>query len=114
MSKELIAKLRKSREFEVAVGTITFICRRPTDGDAVAWHRDGASFSDLTKRCVIGWSGVTENDITGNGVNDPADFSPELWAEWVVDRSDFWEPLATKILDAYQRHAAEVEERRKN
>lgn len=114
MSKELIAKLRKAREFEVVVGRVTFTCRRPTDVEAVEWHSKGAKFADLVKGCVVGWSGVTEDDVAGNGNADPVPFNADLWQEWIADRADYWEPIATPILNAYQAHAEKTEERQKN
>lgn len=114
MSKELIAKLRKAREFEVAVGKMSFTCRRPTDVEAVEWHNRGAKFSELVRQCVVGWTGVTSDDVAHDGSSDPVPFNVDLWQEWIVDRADLWSAIATPILDSYQRHASETEERQKN
>ena len=114
MSRELIAKLRKAREFDVVIGRMTFTCRRPNDDDAVKWFNGGADLSDLTLRNVIGWSGVTEDDVIGNGSSDPVPFHIDLWKEWVADRSDFWQPIAEKLIDAYRAHDEKIKERAKN
>ena len=49
--------------------------------------------------------GVSEDDIIGGGGSDKPEFSAALWAEWCADRPDFWEPIATALLEAYKNHA---------
>ncbi len=106
MSKVLIERMRKQRELEVKVGNFTFIARRPTDAQLIEVGRN----IDLCEKFVIGWNGVTENDIIGGGGTDPIPFSAALWAEMYGDHPEFWEPIAAAILAAYQAHAASAAE----
>lgn len=111
MSAALIAKLRKAREFTVEVGGHKFTARRPTDVDAI--ELAGIAPVEFVRRFVIGWD-FAELDVIPGGGPDPVTFDPELWAEWISDRPDLWEPLAIPIMDAYKRHVDEREAAAKN
>jgi len=111
MSKVLIEKLRRSREFGVLVNGKTYTVRRPTDADVV--NIPGASAIDFVHRFVVGWD-LTEMDVIPGGGPDPVPFDADLWAAWVDDRPDVWEPIAKALLDAYRAHAESREESRKN
>lgn len=114
MSKALIEKLRKGREFKLAVGGFTFLLRRPTDVEAVELHRSGGSPAEVAQRFVCGWEGVKEDDLVGGGGMDPVAFDLAMWKEWVADRPDFWAPIADAVLKAYQAHAESLETVTKN
>ena len=108
MSNALITRLRKQRELKVVVGKFTFTARRPTDVEMIDIGRAGLQWQGMAERFVVDWENVTEDDIIGGGGSDKPAFSPELWAEWCADRPDFWEPIATALLDAYKGHAAQL------
>lgn len=110
MSKELIARIRKNREVKVKVSKWTFLVCRPTDVEAVALYRGGMAYADIAQHHVIGWEGVTEDDIVGGGTADPLPFDSMLWQEWCADRSDFWEPIATAAMNAYEEHTIKIGE----
>jgi hypothetical protein len=114
MSRELIAKLKKAREVKVTIGKFTFTARRPTDVEAIALHRGDGAFSTIAQDFVIGWDGVTEDDIIGGGGSDPFPFAPELWREWCADRPDLWGPISNACLDAYREHAEKLTSIEKN
>lgn len=102
MSKALIEKLKKAREFGVEVAGNTFIVRRPTDADVI--NLPAASALDFVHRFVVGWT-LTEMQIVPGGGPEPVPFDSDLWAAWVDDRPDVWEPIAKALLDAYKAHA---------
>jgi hypothetical protein len=114
MSRELIAKLKKAREVRVTIGKFTFTARRPTDVEAIALHRDDAAFSTIALDFVIGWEGVTEDDMFGGGSTVALEFTPEFWRTWAADRPDFWGPISNACLDAYRVHAEAMTSVEKN
>lgn len=114
MSRELIARIRKSRETEVKIEKYTFIVRRPTDVEAVELSRGSAGPADVAQKHVIGWKGVTEDDVVGGGGSDPVAFDVDLWREWCSDRPAFWAPIAEAALKAYEAHAKDQETAAKN
>lgn len=102
MSKQLLERLRKSREIRIEVGHRTFIAMRPTDLEMVGLHRlVGEAQVRRALDFVVGWSGVTEDDIVGGATMDPVKFDPELWAVYSADHSEIWNPIADKIFEAY-------------
>jgi hypothetical protein len=111
MSSALIAKLRKTREFGIEAGGFKFTARRPTDVDAI--ELGGIAPVEFVKRFVVGWS-LTELDVIPGGGPEPVAFDSELWAEWIADRPDLWEPLAIPIMDAYRKHVEQREAAAKN
>jgi hypothetical protein len=103
MSKALVDKIRKSRESNVTIDGHTYTVRRPTDGE-LADMPNGLAFT-LAKRFVIGWD-FKELDIVPGGGPEPVPFDSAVWAEWISDRSDLWEPIARPMIDAYKAHEA--------
>ena len=114
MAKDLLARIRKNREQKIAIGTFTFVLRRPTDAEMVELHRGNVGPAEVAQRFVIGWEGVTENDVVGGGGSDPLVFDAALWREWCGDRMDFWTPLAEAAFEAYRAHAETLEVAAKN
>jgi hypothetical protein len=110
----IVNRLRKNRELKVTVGKFTFICMRPTAEEMVEFYQKSTSNSEITRRSVIGWDGVTEDDIVGGGVQTPLPFDAGVWAEWCADRSDFWPVITNRLLDAYKQHAAQIKDAGKN
>ncbi len=107
MSKQLVEALRKKREVRIVVGTRTFIAMRPTDLEMLGFNR--ATGDEQVRRAlefVIGWEGVTEDDIIGGALMDPVKFDRELWMAWACDHSEVWEPIARTIFEAYNEHAS--------
>ncbi len=115
MSNSLIARMRKNRELKVTVGKFVFNCRRPTDVEAIQIYRGNQSaFDQIAAEYVIGWEGVTDNDIVGGGGTDPTPFDATLWAEWCADHPEFWGPIATAVMEAYTLHRDAIEGAQKN
>lgn len=114
MSRELIARIKKSRETEVKVDKFTFIIRRPTDVEAVALSRESTGPADVAQKFVVGWKGITEDDVVGGGGSEPVAFDVDLWREWCADNPAFWAPIAEAALKAYEAHAKDQETSAKN
>ncbi len=114
MTQDLINRLRKQREVKVVVGHMHFIALRPTSEQMLQWHRNGASDATVASECVIGWSGVTEDDIAGGGGTDQVPFSRPLWEAWCPDRHDFWAPITAAVMDAYALHQKRIDDAGKN
>lgn len=110
----LVDRLRRQRELKVAIGAFTFLCRRPTAEEMVGFYRDSTPDSEVARRHVVGWEGVTEDDVVGGGVKTPLPFDAGLWAEWCADRPDFWPVLSEKLLEAYRLHDEKVKAAGKN
>lgn len=104
----LIDKIRKARESVVEVDGKKFIIRRPTEAEQVQALADRASRLELVRRFVVGWD-LQEIDIIPGG--DPVDvpFDSALWAEYVDDRADLWEPISSAIRALVDEHNAKVE-----
>ena len=108
----LADKIRKAREQEVEAAGFFFLVRRPTDVEMMELR--GQKMARAVIPYVIGWRGVTEISILGNGSPHPLDFDAEACAEWLQDRIDILGLLTQAIFDAYQAHAAKTEQAVKN
>jgi len=111
MSAALIAKLLRSRESSVVAAGRTFTVRRPTDADALGLS--GSTAITLAQRFVVGWD-LQELDIIPGGGPDKVPFDAELWAAWMVDRPELWQPLSDAIVAAYSQHADARKDAEKN
>lgn len=100
----LIERIRKARQSRVTVEGKTFTVRRPTDWEAYEMRKDTREM-DVLEKFVEGWEGVTELDLVPGGDATPAEFSKELFAEWIQDHPDFWAPIIGAITSGYQTHA---------
>ena len=105
---DFVQRIRKNRELTVTIDRFKFTARRPTDVEAIALYRGNNAFSSVAADFVIGWEGVTENDVVGGGGSDPIPFAPELWREWCADRPDFWGPISDAVIESYREHAEKV------
>lgn len=113
--KELIAAMRKHRELKVPVGKFVFICRRPTDEEAVGLFRAGGlSNSLIARNHVVGWENVSAADMPGGDNSDPLPFDVDVWREWCADRNDFWPPIGEACMAAYNEHAEKLRDAAKN
>jgi hypothetical protein len=111
MSRALIEKLRRGREFQLPINGHTYTLRRPTDAEIAAMP-DTASL-EFVRRFVVGWD-LRELDIIPGGGPEPAEFDAELWREWVGDQRELWEPIASALLNAITDHAKSRKESEKN
>jgi hypothetical protein len=114
LSKELAEKIRKRREFPLVVGKWRLTLKRPTDVEMGAVWKEEVSDGEVARRFVVGWDGMTEDDVYGGGGTDAVPFTSECWSEVVADRLELWKPIVTAILEAYAKHRKDMEASEKN
>jgi hypothetical protein len=107
----LIDKIRKARETTIEINGKSWTIRRPTDEEATQFGQAG--LFDIVKRFVIGWE-LIELEIIPGGGPEKVPFDSALFAEWVADQPEVWEPLGTAILEAYKAHAEKRDASLKN
>jgi hypothetical protein len=107
----LIDKLRKARETVVEVEGFKFTVRRPTDQEAI--NLRDITFIEVAQRYVVGWAGVQELHLIPGGDGREVGFDADLWKEWCADHPEFWQPISTAVMDAYQKHRQEQDETKK-
>lgn len=100
----LIDKIRKARESTIEVGGHQFTVCRPTDEEALTLGRQNVTLVDVVKRFTRGWN-LAEIDVIPGGGPEKVPFDADLFAEWVADRTEVWEPLGNAIMDLYKTHA---------
>lgn len=98
MSKALVAKIRKARERVVEVAGHKYTVRRPTDEYVV--FQKAPERVDFLREVVVGWD-LQEIDLIPGGSPEPVAFTPELWAEYIVDHPELWEPLGLAAIEGY-------------
>ena len=113
MSQILIDKIRKSRQRIVEIGALKFTVRRPTDMEISDMQRSKVQQSEILRRYVVGWAGITELDIIPGGTGVAVDFDTDLFMEWVADRPKLWAPLTEAITSLYVEHAKLLEDAEK-
>lgn len=116
MSASLIEKMRAARESWAEVGGKSYKVRRPTDLEMMR-AREGSNVPiglEMLTKVVVGWKGVTEADLVPSGASDEVEFSPELWAEYVADRTEIWQPITEKLLELTEQHQKRQESELKN
>lgn len=107
----LSEKIRKSREQWVDVGKYKFLCRRPTQFQAVQWWRLERSL--FLSHCVVGWN-VLENEIISSGSALVAEFDEDAFREWIEDRPELMGAVADKIVEMINAHHEKMETLEKN
>jgi hypothetical protein len=109
----LIAKIRQARLHPAEAAGLAFTLRRPTDLEVARMRGEGVSPFDIVLRFVVGWQ-VKESDLIAGGSDAAVPWDADLFAEWVVDRPELWEPLGGQIMAAYAAHRAGMEASAKN
>ena len=107
----LIERIRKARQTRVEVNGKIFLCRRPTDWEVYEIRTGVKNLQmDILEKFVVGWEGFTELDLVPGGDSTVAEFSKELFSEWVQDNPDFWAPLTAAITAEYSAHKLRKED----
>lgn len=113
--------LKRAREQRVPVGRHTFIVCRPTELEMAEVRAglpagDGAPLALFRAlvRFIVGWEGVTLNDLADGAGPHPAAYSEAVCTEWLTDRLDILGPLVQAIVEMVNKRAQEMEARRKN
>ncbi|HJT63071.1 MAG TPA: hypothetical protein VJ797_15485 [Burkholderiales bacterium] len=113
---ELLKRLVAARESWADSGRLRFKLRRPNEMELIRMRR-GSTVEiglDVIQKHVVGWEGVTEADIVTSGGSEPVAFDATLYAEWIADRPEHWQPISEALHAAIQAHAAEQGEDIKN
>lgn len=116
MSASLIEKMRAARESWAEVDGKSYKIRRPTELDLMR-ARQGTTVAiglDMLTKVVVDWKGVTEADLIPSGASDEVPFSQEVWAEYVADRNDIWQPITARLLELMEQHNKRQEASLKN
>lgn len=105
----LVDKLRKSRESVVEAGGHKFTIRRPTEAEqAIVFGDKKVKAIELVRLFVVAWD-LNEIDLIPGGNPTPAAFDSELWAEYVDDKPELWEPISKAVIDSILLHREKVE-----
>ena len=107
-------RLRGAREFtvELAPGK-TMRLRRPAEYFMPEFR---VITLEVAVGCCVGWCGITEADLLGEGVGvvDLAPFDKDACSEALADRQPWFNKVAEGIRDALSAHLGVVEETTKN
>lgn len=131
MSSNLVEKIRKSRQTGIEAGGLNLTIRYPTFSEglstaeawgAVAKLRKGKGsqpdFDIILKFIsdhVTGWTGVKEIDLFSGGTGEAAEFSCDLFGEWLKDAgADVWGHIYSEILSFANRVSEAREASAKN
>ena len=106
MSLGRIADHDRLREFELDIGNGRRIrVRRPTSLQYTSWRR--LDPEEQLAKMLVGWSGVTRNDIDGGGSSEPEPFDAALAARWLGDDMT---ASALVISEVARRYAERMEQ----
>ena len=111
MANTLVEKIRRGRERSLKVGERTITIRRPTDAEALQLQGKGPL--NFVLGFVCGWD-FQEIDLIPGGDAKAVEFEGDLWAEWISDHPEHWEPIALAIMNAYGEHTKAREGEAKN
>lgn len=112
-SSALLAALKRRRELSVKLdgGKEVLFLRPPESAMGTMLQVDGEQRRwvvgiEHVLKYVTGWKGFTEADLLGAsiGSSDPADFSTELWEEFVSDDVALISKVADAILASVVEH----------
>ncbi|MEJ1938836.1 hypothetical protein WDZ92_52230, partial [Nostoc sp. NIES-2111] len=127
-AERLIARLREQRDSwlvlrEAGDGvTEQAVClRRPAEAEMPSYRPSGGEtmhqvLTSAVCRVAVNWRGITEADLLGAAVgsSDLVEFSQELWAEVVRDRSDWLSKCADHLMEQIHSHLSAKALQRKN
>lgn len=110
----LIARLLKSRQSKLKVGEYTFTVRRPTAYEAALLFQNDPTQYDVARDYVDDWDGIKDKDLIPSGGNELAEFDKTLWAEWLSDQPELWEPIFDHVVKSYQSYKGKVDDEGKD
>lgn len=99
MAEDWARRQQAARERWVEVGGFGYKIRRPTELDIRRLLRDGDDVGEaLALQFVVDWRRVTEADIApGVGGEDAVPFSVPAYREWIADRIEDLQQLASAV-----------------
>lgn len=108
MNKVLQARL-KARERIVSIDGHAYTIRRPKPAEMM----QDMTRLDLMRRFVVGWD-VQAIELVPGGVPEVEPFDADLFADWLEDNPDLWQPLSDAILEDWNAYLARKESATKN
>lgn len=106
----LIERLKKQRELVLDVDEFKFTLSRPTDLDIIELRGQDLPQSQILKRYVKDWGGMTEAQIIPGGTPEKIEFDSELFIEWIADKPNLIRSLVHEIVTAYQTHSVSLDD----
>ena len=76
--------------------TITF-------SEAVSGFSNAGLTIENATKYVVGWD-LKESDLLPGGDPEPVVFDRAIFALWLADRADLWEPIVSGVVNAYRAH----------
>jgi hypothetical protein len=111
--EEILARRQDNRSFDVTAGGFVFVCRRPDRHDVALLHAEGklTDLYEVATAWVLNWRCVTEKDLLpGQDASDSAvPFNSTLFRDWLADRPDLWEPIATACIKSHTDYYSKIE-----
>ncbi len=108
---DLIARLRKAREFEVSLTDGAGVTlRRPAAGEVAKLRGGVSAYLD----CAVAWSKVSERLLAGEGSDKALPFDADLWREAAMDRGEWINAVIEAMAANINAHAEAIEATRKN
>ena len=107
-----LARYQKSRESLIEAGRFHFTVRRPTELDitrVVVASGGSMTFEDAV-RYIVGWD-VLESDLLPGGEPVPVVFDAKVFADWIADQPNLWEPVISGVVTSYRQHQEAIEAR---
>lgn len=109
----LLDKIKKARESKLKIDGITYTVMRPTDLDTIEMRFENTKEAVLgVSKFVIGWD-AKEVDLFPGGTGSEAEFSQDVFIEYIKDHPEAWSPLIEGVRDLYQRYSENRKEREK-
>lgn len=106
-----LAKFAEARQSALPLGKHSVTLQRPTPWDVSAAQGEGVRLDiEWAAKFVVGWD-FTEADLLPGGVPEPVAFNAAIFAEWVKDHPDTWQPLIQGVIAAYKAHEEALDER---
>jgi hypothetical protein len=97
-------KLREQRKLSISIDHITFYATRATVEECLVYGEEKTSDTNVCRRHITGWDGVTSNDILADGSDDVVIYDKALFDEVIADRPDWWITISKAIIDeSYKR-----------
>jgi hypothetical protein len=63
---------------------------------------------------VYDWEHVVGDDILGDASGDIVKFDRDLWQEWAPDHPEFWNAIADRLLQEFEKRDGEEADATKN
>ena len=97
MAKTLGEKIKEARQVEIKVGEITFIARRATFEELLAYANKQITDPEISRLHIVGWFGVKESDLLEGGTDEQVLFDKALFDDVIGDHQEWWLFIANGV-----------------